>query len=140
MNIRDAILKAADHIERHPSEFNFIIPSIPAGPGCGSPGCALGWIGSFAGMRGHYTDVAGKILGAENPIAFYELLTEAEGVKRVAHCDPGTYWTHGQWWLNAPACAAALRLYADKHHPAAVPPDWNAISMGRMPAKEMQKC
>jgi hypothetical protein len=35
-DIRDAILKAADHIERNPNRFDFSAVMVP--PHCGAPG------------------------------------------------------------------------------------------------------
>jgi hypothetical protein len=102
MNIRDAILKAADHIESHPEEFDF--HSVDR-PGCGTPGCALGWIGVF----GEVTKPAGRSwLGAVSDyiavdsVVFYQRMSELDG-----------YWT-----VFHDSCARALRAYADKYHPA----------------------
>lgn len=46
--IRQAILQAADHIEKNPCDFNFYSVDKPE---CGTPGCALGWIGVFMGIE-----------------------------------------------------------------------------------------
>ena len=47
MNIYNAILKAADHIERNPHLYDFYRSNVP---NCGTPGCMLGWIGHFMGI------------------------------------------------------------------------------------------
>ena len=52
MNVYEAIVKAAWAIENHPQEFDFNSQVYPPGPGCGTPGCALGWIGTFLGKTG----------------------------------------------------------------------------------------
>ena len=59
--IREAILKAADHIERNPREFNFSSTSIPSERGCGTPGCALGWIGYFGSVSGPFHEACSVI-------------------------------------------------------------------------------
>lgn len=112
MEIRQAILKAADHIEATPNDFDFSASGIPHA--CGTPGCALGWIGHFLGLADKnawhvsYTKASGA-LGVGH-YEFYTRMTEVEG--------GGPNWEVGQWPLNAPACARTLRLYADKYHPA----------------------
>lgn len=111
MNIRQAILKAADHIEKNPYLFRYSEISVP--DDCGTPGCALGWIGCFMGGNYYEDDrgqkicfpsvsaVARKDLGLLAP-AFYE---------RMINLAPG-------WTCSAEECARGLRLYADKYHPA----------------------
>lgn len=137
MNIYNAIMKAADHIERNPQEFSFVSVVIPKEP-CGSPGCALGWIGHFAGAaRPHtrsiscvaanetYDEETRRLLRLESPLLgitqaeFYERMKDASG-------------SH-DWRYSAPHCAVALRLYAEKYHgeekPKPVsPPDWNSMA------------
>jgi hypothetical protein len=115
MNIRDAILKAADHIERNPREFDYWSTNTPEAPGRGTPGCALGWVACFMG------ESIGALDSSWNrAMRFY---SEMDSL------------AHG-WMSSAPLCAKGLRLYADKYHPAespAVPvayPDWMAIARG----------
>ena len=47
MNIRTAILKAADSIEQNPDIYNWSNVQVPP---CGTPGGMLGLIGAFRGM------------------------------------------------------------------------------------------
>jgi hypothetical protein len=108
MNIRDAILKAADHIERHPGDFDFGSAMVPHT--CGSPGCALGWLGHFIGGCTTYRHVCDRVFGIDE-YKFYERLTEAE-------MGPKPDWSYGTWHRDAGVCARVLRLYADKYHPA----------------------
>jgi len=105
MNVRNAILKAADHIEKNPNEFDFMAIGFPE-PGCKTPGCALGWIGSFLGKRATY----GVTLCSE------EMLGVSEGgfYNRMRKFDKN-------WEYEAGACARALRQYADVHCPATQP-------------------
>ena len=145
MDIRQAILKAADWIEGHPSEFLFSSSSRPSHPGCGTPGCALGWIGTFL-----YADAELKPwpsfgsclpdLGFKDSLDFYCLLSEAEnGVKRnPTAVDGPTHWTYGASWVyKAEGCARALRLYADKYHPI-ITPDWEAMAKpGAVPVQRV---
>ena len=63
--VYEAIMLAADHIERNPADFNFMSIGIPD---CGTPGCALGWIGSFGGLTKSecgFADAATDLLGLE---------------------------------------------------------------------------
>lgn len=123
MQIREAILKAADHIEANPGEFNFCSAGVPYGPGCGTPGCALGWIGAFAGhrMRGEgygFSGVAADVLGL--PTA-----SEHRDVG-IAHDAADQFYRmmdlfSDDWRFNAVDCAAALRTYADRYHPEEYP-------------------
>jgi hypothetical protein len=124
MNVREAILAAASHIERNPGEFRFHSISIPTGRGCGTPGCAIGWIGFFAGAKdffavsghvNHPGTVERGLLGVSQH-AFYKAMNELRS----------------GWTYRAQDCADALRLYADAYHPATERPiqypDWNAIA------------
>ena len=108
MNIREAILKAADYIEVHPAEFNFMSISIPKG-GCGTPGCALGWIGHFANIRSGIDKAAKKALGLADQVDFYRRMD-------IMLC--GSYPGPTTWRQDPKECARALRLYADRFHPA----------------------
>lgn len=110
MNIREAILAAADHIERNPGEFDFHSLETPAGLSCGTPGCAIGWISFFMGKRremGHVESWRAPLVamgvGAYGDDVFYRRMDAV---------------LHSRWHDNAADCAAALRLYAYKYHPA----------------------
>ena len=121
MNIRDAILKAADHIERNPGEFNFQSVFIPSAPGCGTPGCALGWIGHFAGVHDP-SDLSGYWEREKNAWGLCE-------VNVIGSCDlpfstarefyraMDAVYSDVSWRDSAQNCATALRAYADKYHP-----------------------
>lgn len=99
MDTRQAILKAADHIEANPDQFNYWVVGVPD---CGSPGCALGWIGYFLGFS-----VGASFWGNVSPAMglasedFYDRMTEIDR----------------KWESGAARCSHALRLYADKYHP-----------------------
>lgn len=110
MNIYDAIMVAADHIERHPEEFEYGCVQVPDYPGCGAPGCALGWIARFAG-DGHWTGTWTDDLMDVHDVTFY---------RRMDGFD-------GQWKSDASACAAALRAYARKFH-APRTLDWESLA------------
>jgi hypothetical protein len=127
MTLREAMFAAADHIETHPKEFDFNAIGVP--DGCGTPGCALGWIAHFMGYPpstlgfgfvGDQMDlpseplIAGFEIGDENhytcrTFAFYNRMD------RVADETPSY-----QWAFEAGACARTLRRYADRWHPAEV--------------------
>lgn len=112
MNIRDAILKAADHIEGSPRLFNFGKCATPHD--CGTPGCALGWIGFFAGKQFHgaiVCDVAASI-GIPGNVRGSSEGTFYERMNKLCADDDRI------WIEDAAACARGMRLYADKYHPA----------------------
>jgi hypothetical protein len=121
MDIRQAILKAADYIEANPSEFDFNAFCIPHP--CGSPGCALGWIGYFSGLKPEtfgFSRVAHEVMNLGIPghgeFVFYQRMDAICG---------GRY----RWKQSAELCAHTLRGYADKYHPApVVTPDWEKLS------------
>jgi len=132
MNMYKAILQAADFIEGHPSQFKFSSVSTPRHPGCGTPGCALGWIGHFAGFSAGEDwipyDVATKAMGLRPEPAYSggTLFKEAFHFYRRMDELGGNMWRY-----RAVDCARALRLYAEKYHALAKPvspPDWNAIA------------
>lgn len=118
MDIYNAIMKAADHIERSPQDFNFNAISVPS---CGSPGCALGWIGHFMGFEPNrqcgFALSAVKMLGIpRNELPEFIFYARMDKLIKDWRDDPST-------------CARGLRLYAAKYHaPVVQPPDWNAIA------------
>jgi hypothetical protein len=117
-NIYDAIMKAADHIERNPELFQFHRIYVPE---CGTPACALGWIGFFVGSKdatriatdgltnvGYVAETALKIHDAG---VFYAFMQENAGLR---------------WQRNAAECAAGMRLFAKRYRDAS--PDWKTIA------------
>lgn len=110
MNIHTALLKAADHIQLNPQLFDFDIASVPSD--CGSPGCALGWVNFFLGIRGS--------LGrhGEYRITAYPLFDDPDlhraFYKRMSELSDDV---DGSWLNSAAVCATALRRYAHKYHP-----------------------
>lgn len=121
MNIYDAIMKAADHIERNPSEFRFLRSAVPSAPFCGSPGCALGWIGVFSASKAIDSgDVAQQVLcvpnedGLSSELTFYNRMNDL--------------LSDTNWIRHADLCARGMRLYAKKYHHQITPPDWKTIA------------
>lgn len=108
MDIRQAIFKAADSIERHPTLFNFSSIEKP-NHHCGTPGCAIGWIG-------YYTEGS-----ARDPHDFFLKVMKRLGLRglgaefyhRMDSIDGSNFWRR-----RSDVCAATLRKYADKYHPA----------------------
>lgn len=98
--IRSAILRTAELFEREPGMFMFHNCDIP---GCGTPACALGWIGAYLGIR------AGEGIF---------LASEAMG-----HADTGRFysdmWTISPsgWRTTPQVLVKNLRAYADKFYP-----------------------
>lgn len=146
MELRQAILMAADHIEGHPEEFSFRASRRPDRPGCGTPGCALGWISAFAVEKTANNmgfDAACPALGipSGDHQEFYCRLSALEtNTVRTYSAPTGTprHWAYDTQWHQQPGvCARAMRLYADKYHPAhVVLPDWNALAMQPLPVAE----
>ncbi len=96
------IMKAADSIEEFPELFRYSTDFIPD-PGCGTPGCAIGWIaahkpGYTGNSIGGWTGEG--VLGMPSG-EFYERMTELGG--------------YG-WRSFSGKCAETLRLYAEKYH------------------------
>jgi alpha-beta hydrolase superfamily lysophospholipase len=124
-DIYTAIMKAADHIERNPRLFDFDRIDIPK---CGSPGCAIGWIGHFFGAT-HETleGFAMKTLLPGGSGKFYVYMNE---LARTTN------------WIKSPKqCASTLRLYAAKYHapkPVGLPDSVRSIFTDF--AKEFQSC
>lgn len=103
--LRQAIMKAASYIERHPAEFNFGAYHVPD---CGAPGCAIGWIEHFAGTkRGDTLICEGQFFSGKD--------WEPKQLKFYADMDS---LSRGYWRYDNVDCARTLRLYANKFHPA----------------------
>jgi hypothetical protein len=117
MNTYQAILRAADHIQQQPQLFDFERTRIPRD--CHTPGCALGWIGFFAGRtqaripamlglsflhRG--IAIVTPDAGSE-PVITVSAREFYERMDSLATCD---------WRRDAGQCANALRLYAATYH------------------------
>lgn len=119
VSIREAILRAADHIEANPGEFRFSSIRVPSGIGCGTPGCAIGWTAFFGGFDQTpigFRKCVVALVGVDDGGEFYDRMTRISGE-----------WS--AWTRDANGCASALRLYADKYHPAPAPyPNWQQIA------------
>jgi len=104
----DAIMKAADQIETNPETFSFSATRIP-GKDCGTPGCALGWIGHFSGgnRKLSFLSVPPQLGldGYDGDGDFY--------YRMKVLCRGGD---SSAWKFSASKCAETLRLYAEKYH------------------------
>ena len=110
MNIRTAILKAADSIEQNPNNYDFTSTEIPS---CGTAGCVIGWVAYHLGMR----DECWRGIGRDDPRSI-----------KIIGMEEGAFYRRmddfaDEWMSSAPDCAQALRKYADKYHPAQGMPD-----------------
>ena len=100
MNIYDATMRAADHIEARPDLWSFSRINVPE---CGSPGCAIGWIGHFSGVKaGESIYDVYKTLGIKTGTDFYDQMSVLNG-------DDGNLWQ-----CETRQVPKLLRLYADK--------------------------
>lgn len=108
MNIRQAVLLAADKIERTPDVYKFNAYKVPGADdgGCGTPACMLGWIALYAGQQAgeEVHTVCERLLGVGST-EFYARVRTVSGTGFCA-------------LLGAKEVPAALRAYADKYHPA----------------------
>jgi hypothetical protein len=103
--IRGAILRAATTVERDPKLFKWSVCHIPE---CGTPGCAVGWIGAHLGIPANESlEQVARELGVLD--VFYE---------RMSEVTQQFGWSYGQWRDSAEYAATALRAYADKYYPA----------------------
>jgi hypothetical protein len=117
MRTYDAILRAADHIDRHPKLFDFGRTRIPADRR--TPGCALGWIGYFAGRTKARIPIMLGLSFVHRGIA---IVTPEGGTDAVITVTAIEFYERmdslaiGAWRKDAHACADAMRLYAERYH------------------------
>lgn len=107
LNVYDAIMAAADHIEKNPAQFVFTKSDTPRS--CGSPGCALGWIGYFGNLGRDSNEVARRLGLGE--MHFYNWM----GISTLHE---------GFWTRDASVCATGLRRFAEKHFAYLTKPVW----------------
>lgn len=109
MNIRQAILSAANSIEQYPKLFDFNSTIIPND--CDTPGCALGWVAYHLGSK--YLVSAGITWKSDS-------FTGDDGLfyKNMNHICGSDAWK-----TSASECSSSLRIYADKYHPTQGIPD-----------------
>jgi hypothetical protein len=106
VNIYEAIMAAADHIEQNPQDFNFCNGHFPRG---GLGACPLVWIGLLGGIPhdvayGEYCNSVSLVLTGDARITeFFERCSELGSVSR-RECSPHV-----------------LRAYAAKYHAPSVP-------------------
>ena len=128
--VRSAILQAADHIEVTPSAFSYGSCIIPAGR-CGSPGCAVGWIGFFANCSRltSMSMVCRDVLKLPVEVSAWGTSTEYVAFEnRMTLINP--------LWRYSSNVAASLRLYADKYHPLPKEPPF-ITELKALAAKEL---
>lgn len=96
--IRSAILRAADRIEREPQRYDFSRIDTPDKDGdCGTPYCMWGWVGFELGMHGVTIDRVADAVGYN--------MRDLYACCAVGHtADPGI-------------AASGLRAFADLHWP-----------------------
>lgn len=110
MKLRDAILKAADHIEANPSLYDF---GRFKSPECDTPACMVGWVAHFMGVPAGLNVWSGLfdgpgcigVMGVDDSAFMHRMM-----VLSVEH----DVWPA----VNPTEAPEALRLYADKYCPA----------------------
>lgn len=109
MNVYDAMLKAADYIEKNPEQYNFMRGDKPE---CGTPGCLLGWTGvfmKFETQQASYVSALADRLGADFHVILGRFLNLGwEGKQYLSYA--------GRDSDAAKNGARVLRLYAAKCH------------------------
>jgi hypothetical protein len=103
--IRGAILKTADLFERKPHLYSYRNIEVPE---CGTPGCMLGYIGMYLGVKkGSFVkrDVSCGALGMEPEPTLYALGHE----------------NFAGYTSDAAKAVSLLRAYANKYFPATGP-------------------
>jgi hypothetical protein len=111
MNIRQAVLKAADHIERNPHLYEFYRNEVPE---CGTPGCMLGWIGHFLGVKGSVGYEVCPAMGlGEGQDGFIR-----NGIHELAVEESKRTNQWANYAGDAKTAARLMRLWVDRHHPA----------------------
>lgn len=92
-------------VESNPEQFDFDSTDRP--DSCGTPGCALGWIGFYADIKPEnyecIVDATARALGVSSG-HFYSLMDRCADSR--------------EWIDSAESCAKGLRVYADKYFPA----------------------
>jgi hypothetical protein len=102
-NIREAILKAADFIERHPNQYEWTSILVP---GFDGSGCMLGWISYFMG-KVPYSGIQYEIEPGVTQSLFYGRINSF-----------GVYCSN----IDGTTAPTALRKYAAKFHPIELRP------------------
>lgn len=110
MNVYNIIMAAADQIEKDPGSFKYSKPVVPE---CGTPGCAVGWIGTFANVAAGtcVTDVCRDVMGIPGP----------EDRSHLRYHVPYNIFEqrmqdiHAGWRLPEHV-SGAMRRYAEIHH------------------------
>ncbi len=117
MNVREAILRAADHVERHPRRATYSDPRIPRGED--GTGCFIGWINYFqlqqmSALRRWWNGLGTNLVKP----SLLGCWSEGGVFARVSDlADSGNwedrFWTiHPEWWPKL------MRAYADEFYPA----------------------
>lgn len=108
--MREAILKAADHIEQHPEGFNFhVFENKPES--LNGIGCPLVWIGYFNGVVPDGTEsYARQIIEREMGSNLAEFCSHLGAINY-------SFGPNNLWTKDAATCARALRKYADQFYP-----------------------
>lgn len=112
MNTRQAIIAAANQIDRTPAIFAYFNSRVPS---CGSPGCFIGLIACNAGFpHGESVHELCPALFGVSWDVVYDRVFDLSGRALVKN--------HSVAWCSDPALTArTMRLYADKYHPAPAP-------------------
>ena len=97
LSLYEAVMHAADHIERQPHDYDFEKPLIPKS---GGPASALAWIHVYSGIKG--LGPAGRTADSINLFG----VNEDEFCKRMNEA------VGPQWQEEASVCASGLRLFA----------------------------
>lgn len=113
MDIRTAILKAADSIEVHPQLFEYSSTQV-ANPR-GTRGCGIGWI-AYHFIGAHDRSWSGdESLYSAMGVDFCR--TPTRNLNRFFTDRMGSICGSYRWRHDPKLCGSTLRTYADKYHP-----------------------
>jgi len=109
--IRGAILRAADRIERQPTSYDFMETHLPGDNGCNTPHCMLGWIGyelRSKQISAHH--VAAEILGMDTATEYNVAANSIyDFIAAAGFLD---------YQRDAKQAADGMRKFADRYFPA----------------------
>lgn len=122
--VRRAILRAADRIEKHEDQFKFASIIIPRLHSCRDTGCALGWIAAylhyipdpaplarteFGESFGDVSRIIGNVTGREdyNDMDFYQDMNKL--------CPDGRGGNEHNWEKYPKVAARVLRKYVKEY-------------------------
>ena len=110
MNTREAVLEAADFLERNPNAFNFLVCTVPES--LSDQGCYLGWINYFQGedFTPYLRDRLGRPFVSSEAVIGPTELHEADFFSIMSRLSKNMIGSHPRPW-------DVLRAFAAEYFP-----------------------